>query len=137
MKECAYCGKANDDDAVRCTGCGTAEFVGQAASNTPAGGTPLGVAGAPAGVEFLTPTSQEMKQDLVTLMRCRTLPEADMFVAQLEAADIPAFIPDEFLLQNIAFNLSAYGYVRIQVSPDDYGAAKGLLSALPQGGEGK
>ena len=27
MKKCAYCGRANPDDATRCRDCGTAEFV--------------------------------------------------------------------------------------------------------------
>ena len=70
--------------------------------------------------------------DLVNLMRCRTLGEADLLVAQLETAGIPAFIPDQFLMQNVGFNLNTYGYVRIQVSPKDYEAAKELLSATGQ-----
>ena len=69
-----------------------------------------------------------MESDLVNLLTCRTLEEADLLVAQLETAGIPAFIPDQFLLQNVGFNLNTYGYVRIQVSPKDYEAAKELLS---------
>jgi hypothetical protein len=80
----------------------------------------------------MTPTPQEMRMDLVNLIRCRTLGEADLLVAQLETAGIPALIPDQFLMQNVGFNLNTYGYVRIQVSPKDYGAAREFLSAPGQ-----
>jgi hypothetical protein len=130
MKNCAYCGKENDDDAVRCRECGTDEFKQSASAEKPAESvTPEPEAEAePARLEFLTPTAREMEMDLVNLIRCRTLGEADLLVARLETAGIPAFIPDQFLMQNIAFNLNAYGYVRIQVSPKDYEAAKELLA---------
>jgi hypothetical protein len=68
-----------------------------------------------------------MQQTLVNLIRCRTLGEADLMVAQLEAGGIPAFIPDQFLMQNVGFNLNTYGFVRIQVSPQDYETAKEIL----------
>jgi len=32
MKSCAYCGRENEDDAVRCCECGTAQFVHPASS---------------------------------------------------------------------------------------------------------
>jgi hypothetical protein len=70
--------------------------------------------------------------DLVNLLRYRALGEADLLVARLESAGIPAFIPDQFLMQNIGFNLNTFGYVRIQVSPKDYEAAKELLSGPGQ-----
>jgi putative signal transducing protein len=79
-------------------------------------------------LEFLTPTPAQMKLDLVTLLRCPTLMDADMVLSQLESAGIPAFIPDEFLMQNIGFNVNTYGYVRVQVSPKDFEEAKELLS---------
>ena len=128
MKHCAYCGKENDDGAVCCRECGTDEFKESAAAEAPAPPAPPEPEYAPAKLEFLTPTPQEMKTDLVNLIRCRTLGEADLLVAQLESGGIPAFIPDQFLMQNIGFNLNTYGYVRIQVSPRDYEAAKELLS---------
>lgn len=65
--------------------------------------------------------------DLVTLVRCRTLAEADLVVSELSSAGIEAFIPDEFLSQAMAWNLNAFGYVRVQVSPKDYQAAKEFL----------
>ena len=127
MKNCAYCGKENEEDAVYCRECGTDGFKKLPSADKP----PEPVASEPEFVstklEFLTPTPQEMEMDLVNLARCRTLGEADLLVARLEAAGIPAFIPDQFLMQNIGFNLNTYGYVRIQVSPKDYEVAKELL----------
>ena len=127
MKNCAYCGKENDDDAVCCRECGTDGFKKPASADKP----PEPVTPEPefesTRLEFLTPTPQEMDMSVVNLARCRTLGEADLLVAQLEAAGIPAFIPDQFLMQNIGFNVNTYGYVRIQVSPKDYEAAKALL----------
>jgi Putative prokaryotic signal transducing protein/zinc-ribbon domain len=127
MKNCAYCGKENDDEAVYCRECGTEEFQKPAAAEKPAEPPTPEPKPTSAKLEFMTPTPQEMEADLVNLIRCRTLGEADLLVAQLETAGIPAFIPDQFLMQNIAFNLNAYGYVRVQVSPKDYAAAKELL----------
>jgi hypothetical protein len=86
----------------------------------------------PSKLEFMTPTQQEMKMDMVTLIKCRTLMDADMIVSQLDSAGIPAFIPDQFLMQNIGFNVNTYGYVRIQVSPKDFEAAKEFLLAPAQ-----
>jgi hypothetical protein len=67
--------------------------------------------------------------DLVTLVRCRTLVAADMVVSRLRAAGIEAFLPDESLMQTVAWNVSTYGYVRVQVSPKDYDSARNILSA--------
>jgi hypothetical protein len=127
MKNCAYCGKENDDDAVYCRECGTDGFkklVSEDKLSEPVTSEPEFVS---TRLEFLTPSPQEMEMSVVNLARSRTLGEADLLVAQLEAAGIPAFIPDQFLMQNIGFNLNTYGYVRIQVSPKDYEAAKALL----------
>lgn len=44
------------------------------------------------------------------------------------AAGIVAFIPDESLMQTIGFNLNTFGYVRVQVTPEDYDTAKTVLS---------
>ena len=66
--------------------------------------------------------------DLVTLVRCRTLVAADKVVSRLRAARITAFLPDESLMQTVAWNVSTYGYVRVQVSPEDYDSARNLLS---------
>ena len=37
MKSCAYCGHENDDGAVRCTACGTSDFVNRASAALPGG----------------------------------------------------------------------------------------------------
>jgi Putative prokaryotic signal transducing protein/zinc-ribbon domain len=132
MKKCAYCGKENEDDAVYCRECGTEDFQTPASAEKPAKLVTPELESAPAKLEFLTPTPQEMQMDLVNLIRCPTLGEADRLVAQLESAGIPAFIPDQFLMQNIGFNLNTFGYVRIQVSPKDYETAKELLSGPGQ-----
>jgi hypothetical protein len=127
MKNCAYCGRENDDEAVYCRECGTDGFKQPAPVAKPADPVTPEPEFVSTRLEFLTPTPQEMKMNVVSLARCRTLGEADLLVAQLEAVGIPAFIPDQFLMQNIGFNLNTYGYVRIQVSPKDYEAAKELL----------
>jgi hypothetical protein len=127
MKHCAYCGKENDDDAVSCRECGTEEFKEAPRADKPAESMTPEPEIVATKLEFMSLTPQEMQMDVVNLMRCRTLGEADLLVAQLEAAGIHAFIPDQFLMQNIGFNLNTYGYVRIQVSPKDYEAAKEVL----------
>ena len=128
MKNCPYCGKENDDDASYCRECGTNEFAVPQPVESATDGAASTEQTSLSESDFLTPTPQEMQQTLVNLIRCRTLGEADLMVAQLEAGGIPAFIPDQFLMQNVGFNLNTYGYVRIQVSPKDYEAAKELLS---------
>jgi hypothetical protein len=72
-----------------------------------------------------------MQMDLVTLLTCRTLLEAQMIVSQLGGAGISAFVPDEFLMQAVSWNLITFGYVRVQVSPKDYELAKEFLLASP------
>ena len=53
---------------------------------------------------------------------------ADIVVGRLQAAGISAFLPDENLMQAIGWNFNTFGYVRVQVSPNDYDAAKALLT---------
>lgn len=50
-----------------------------------------------------------------------------MIVSRLRSAGITAFIPDEYLMQTIGFNLNTFGYVRIQTTPRDYERARALL----------
>ena len=108
MKECAYCGRENDDQAVHCSECGTDEFK----TDAPAGAD-----------DRLSP-----QDELVTLIRCERLSDADLVVSRLETAGIEAFIPDEFLAQTIGFNLNTYGYVRVLVHRKDYESAKALVA---------
>ena len=133
MKRCERCGCENDDEASRCSECGT-EFAAGAAS----GGTadvPEGIEPIEMAFEFKPLTAGDMNLNLVTLLNCRTLMEADMIVSQLESAGIEAFIPDQSLMSTIGFNLNTYGYVRVQVSPQEYQAAKEFLLGEP-GAEG-
>jgi hypothetical protein len=79
--------------------------------------------------EFSTLTAEQKQQDLVTLVTCGTLLSADMVVCKLRAAGVEAFIPDKMVMQTVAFNFNTFGYVRVQVSPKDYNAAKAVLSS--------
>lgn len=68
-------------------------------------------------------------QRWVTLISCGTVLEADIVRSQLEAAGIGTFMPDERMMTAAAWGLNAYGYVRVQVEPADYDAARELLCA--------
>ena len=105
MKTCPYCGAEYPDDRTECP----IDHTAIAAKAAPA------EARKPA-YEFAPLSPEHMQQDLVTLVTCR-----------LRAADIVAFIPDEFLMQSIGLT-NTFGYVRVQVAPKDYEAAKAILS---------
>lgn len=122
MKVCAYCGRQNDDNAVQCCECATAEFKSPEEAATQF---------ARRKWQFGILSSEQMEQDFVTLLTCRTLPEADMVVEELTGAGISAFIPDEYLMQVFPCNVM-FGFVRVQVSPKDYYAAKEFLDAAPE-----
>lgn len=107
MKECAYCGGKNEDDAVHCSGCGTEEFKTDAPAEIP---------------------KLDEREEFVTVFSCQRLPDADLIVGRLEAAGIETFVPDKFLMQTIGFNLNSYGYVRVQVRRKDYANAKELCA---------
>src|SRR2546426_869924 len=122
MKLCAYCGHENDETALQCRECGAEEFKDSNAASA-------SDAGAGRRLQFAELAPREMQNDLVTLLRCRTLSEADLIVSMLEADGIPAFVPDQFLMQLATFSENTFGYVRVQVSPQSYDTAKELLSA--------
>jgi hypothetical protein len=63
----------------------------------------------------------------VTLVKCGKVVEADFVRAQLEGAGLPVFIPDENVMAIEAWALNAFGYIRVQVRPRDYEAARELL----------
>ena len=121
MKKCSYCGAEYPDDAVICA----------------IDHTPFECPNEPQPQSQPEPSRPEYElgslsvadrqQDLVTLVRCRTLVEADMVVSRLQAAGIQTFLPDESLMQTIAWNVNTYGYVRVQIAPKDYEAARELL----------
>jgi len=127
MKLCAYCGRENEDTAVACRECGTDEFRSTAPDETPT--TEQSPSNSPFQLEFVPLAPEEMQNDFVTLTKCRTLLEADMIVAQLDSAGISAFIPDQFLMQSISWNVNTYGFVRVQVPPKQHEAAKEFLLA--------
>jgi hypothetical protein len=119
MKTCSYCGGKYPDDTPECP-----------IDHTPISAHSSPPASSPHRSEFeFAPLSPEQRQQaLVTLVKCGTLAAADLIACQLRAAGIETFIPDEMLMQTIGFNLNTYGYVRVQISPKDYDAAKAILS---------
>ena len=121
MKKCGYCGRENPDDAVYCCECAT-EFVQPKPPAPPPQPQPTRPR-----YEIRPLSPEEAKLDLVTIVSCQTLFDADVLVSELEAAGIEAIIPDEFLAEAWAFNLNALGYVRVQVAPNDYEAAKDVI----------
>ena len=123
MKICAYCGRENQDDAAQCCECATTEFK---TSAPPAAPKPI----EQLPWQFARVSQADMNNDLVTLVTCASLPEADLVVNHLGGAGIEAFVPDEFAIQNAAFLSLTSGFVRVQVSPADYDSAKEFLTAL-------
>jgi hypothetical protein len=119
MKRCSYCGRDNNDDAAQCLECDT-KFEPPSAPALPETGQPE--------YEIAPLAALDRQKDFVTLITCRTLMAADIVVGRLQAAGISAFLPDENLMQAIGWNFNTFGYVRVQVSPNDYDAAKALLT---------
>ena len=85
--------------------------------------------GSPAEYRFRQLLPEDSQRDFVTLVSCATLPAADVIVSRLETAGIEAFIPDESVVQ-LGGNMSAFGYVRVQIAPKDYENARELLSDI-------
>ena len=107
MKECAYCGGKNEDEAVRCSGCGTDEFKTDRPADTP---------------------KLDEQEEFATVFSCQRLTDADLIVGRLEAAGIETFMPDEFLMQTIGLSLNPIVYVRVQVRRKDYASARELCA---------
>lgn len=126
-KVCEWCGLENVPSAVNCHKCGTPlkSHLAKAPESMPHSAGP-----GHARWKFRTLSLDEMKLGLVTLVSCQSIVEADMVVGQLGSVGIDAFIPDEFLAQAMAWNMNAFGYVRVQVSPKDYERAKTFLLEL-------
>src|ERR1700676_3459414 len=103
MKTCSYCGAEYSDDAVECA-------IDHTPFERPGKSLP------PDG----QPSDSDRQDDLVTVVTCDTLVKADLVVSRLRAAGIEAFLPDESLMQVIAWNLNTFGYVRVQVARKDY-----------------
>jgi hypothetical protein len=109
MKLCAYCGRENQEDAARCSECGSDEFKNTESLDLP----PL-----------------DEQEELVTLITCPTLSQSDLMVSRLEAAGIETFVPDQFLMQAVGLPMT-YGYIRVQVHRRDHAQAKAILD-LPE-----
>ena len=121
MRTCSYCGADLQDDVIECPIDHTplvADSIAAAASG-PSPDQPT--------YQFAPLSPQDSQKDFVTLVTCETLGSADMIVSRLRSAGIAAFIPDEYLMQTIGFNLNTFGYVRIQTTPRDYERARALL----------
>jgi hypothetical protein len=122
MKKCSYCGAEYPDDAVMCT-------VDHTPFASPAEPPPPPKPGGPQ-YRFPPLSAADMQKDFVTLVRCPSLPAADLIMGRLEAAGIEALMPDESVMQAMCGDLNGFGYVRIQIAPKDYEAAKELLSDI-------
>jgi hypothetical protein len=125
VKTCTYCGGENEDAAEECAECASVEFRD---SNVPPLIDPAQNESMPT-FEFDPLKKEQSDQAWVTLVRCHKLVEADLIAARLRAAGIPVFIPDEFLMQAISWNVNTYGFIRLQVSPAQYAAARELLQS--------
>ena len=128
MKKCSYCGRKNSGDAVYCCECGT-EFDRPIAPPPP---QPQERKQPEYTFEPLC--EEDRRNDLVTIVRCDSLVAADLVASRLRAAGILTFIPDERLMQAVGFNFNTFGYVRVQVSPKDYDAARDLLRRIEKDG---
>jgi len=113
MKTCSYCGAEYPDEAVECA-------IDHTPFERPGKSLP------PDG----QPSDSDSQDDLVTVITCDTLVKADLVVSRLRAAGIETFLPDEHLLQVVAWNLNTYGYVRVQIARKVYDAARDLLAAV-------
>jgi hypothetical protein len=122
MKKCANCGLENDDDEVCCCECGRTEFkaVSAPAKNETEPRQPE--------YEFCPLSAADRQKDFMTLVTCRTLLMADFVVSRLRAAGIEAFIPDQSVTQWFGGTFNTDGFVRVQIAPKDYEAAKDLLA---------
>ena len=125
MLTCTYCGAEYPDGTAMCS-IDQTPLAPPAATPQPV--EPRAPDVAPTEFQFPPLTEAQRQQDLVTLVSCGTLLSAEMIASRLSAAGIEVFIPDQSLVQTMGFNLGAVGFVRVQIAPADYDAAKAILS---------
>ena len=122
MKSCSYCGAQYPDDTTMCAIDQTPLEQPVTHQEIPEPETII------SEYKFINLSDEDRQKDLVTLMSCQTLVEADLVVSRLRVEGIQAFLPYECLVQTIGWNLNTYGYLRIQIAPKDYADACALLS---------
>ena len=61
-----------------------------------------------------------MGGEWATLLKCRTLAEADFIASEIKASGMDAIVPDQFMIEAGSF--------RVQVPPKDYEAARKILN---------
>lgn len=124
MKTCTLCGAENEDTATICNKC-SSPFA-------------PGIAPKPRlqteRYEFATLDPAEKESDLVTLLTCPTLPEADLIVSLLESAGMPASNPDAYRMVSGPFELDQLYKFRVQVPPEHFEAARDFLLAEESAG---
>jgi hypothetical protein len=129
MNICSYCGAEYSDDVLECP----IDHTPLVEKNVvPAPNSPPPAILKQPEYEFAPLSPADRQREIVTLVTCRTLLAADLVVSRLRAAGISTFIPDEFLMQMTGFNFNTFGYVRVQVAPRNYEAARDLLSGIDQ-----
>jgi hypothetical protein len=119
MKECAYCGRENEDAAVCCRECGTTEFEGDQAPSVvekpaaaPIGLPPRATKGSP--------------NEWVTIMEPKSQLESDILTGMLKESGIIFRLKEEYIpgMKHMKIALC------IQVYGGDYDAAMELVRAV-------
>jgi hypothetical protein len=123
MNKCSQCDKQNSDTALVCAQCGQA--LANAGTDTPVGLSRV-------RYQFSPLTPEDKTKDMVTLLNCATLPEADVILSHLEGAGIAASTPDEYRMTLGPFELDQLYRFRVQVAPADFEAAKELLEGASE-----
>ena len=125
MKICTLCGAENEDTATVCNKCGS-PF---------SSGVPPKPRLQTDRYQFAAFDPADKDSDLVTLLTCPTLPEADLVVSLLESSGIPASNPDAYRMVSGPFELDQLYKFRVQVPPEHFETAREFLLAEQTGEE--